>query len=116
MRNAVAYGFVYNRKDGITTICPANVNGNWRMEGNATYTLNLGKKTPLINAFSTRYIHSVDMASAEGSDVSSRSSVNNLTMGNIVKVNTEFSNGWTAGCNARCCGTMLQVPDKDSVR
>ena len=56
------------------------------------------------------------MASAEGSDVSSRSSVNNLTMGNIVKVNTEFSNGWTAECNARCCGTMLQVPDKDSVR
>lgn len=101
MRNAVTYGFVYNRKDGITTICPANVNGNWRMEGNATYTLNLGKKTTLSNAFSTRYIHSVDMASAEGSDVSSRSSVNNLTMGNIVKVNTEFSNGWTAGCNAK---------------
>ena len=86
------------------------------MEGNATYTLNLGKKTTLSNAFSTRYIHSVDMASAEGSDVSSRSSVNNLTMGNIVKVNTSFPTDGQQDVMPRCCGTMLQVPDKDSVR
>lgn len=100
-KNAVAYGFVYNRQDGITTIRPENVNGNWRIGGNATYSMNIGKKTTLSNAFSTMFIHSVDLASAEGSDVSDRSSVNNLNMANTLKMDTEFSNGWTMGLNAK---------------
>lgn len=100
-KNAVAYGFVYNRQDGVTTIRPENINGNWRLGGNATYTMNLGKKTTLSNAFTTMYIHSVDMASVEGSDVSSRSSVNNLNMANTLKMDTEFANGWTMGLNAK---------------
>lgn len=92
---------MYNRQDGITTIRPENVNGNWRIGGNATYSMNIGKKTTLSNAFSTMFIHSVDLASAEGSDVSDRSSVNNLNMANTLKMDTEFSNGWTMGLNAK---------------
>lgn len=81
--NQIANGFTFNPTTGVYTYRPGNVNGNRDMKGDANYSLSFGKDQCLKfeNIASICYIHSVDIASVEGS-----------TQGMLSKVNTSLVN------------------------
>lgn len=81
--NQIANGFTFNPNNGVYTYRPENVNGNWDLRGNANYSLTFGKEQcfKFENLASASFIHSVDIASVDGS-----------TQGMLSKVNTSLVN------------------------
>lgn len=63
--NAVASGYIYNKETGVRTVTPANVNGNWSINGNAGINLAIGKNDKWRFSQRLGYFHnnSVDLSS-----------------------------------------------------
>lgn len=76
--NQIANGFTFNPSTGIYTYKPENVNGNWDMKGDANYSISFGKEQcfKFENRVSACFLHSVDIASVEGSTQAMQSKVN----------------------------------------
>ena len=91
--NQVAYGLVFDKTSGTSTIRPISVNGNWNITGGIGFTRAFGKSDRLTfdNQFSARYSHSVDMATVEGYTESQRSIVNNTQIGDELRLLWQIS-------------------------
>ncbi len=91
--DAVATASVYDKTTGVTTATPTNINGNWNIDGRFHMNKDLDEKKRfnIANIFNAGYHHSVDMNSVAGSAVSTRSTVNNLTIGDLFVFNWEIS-------------------------
>lgn len=76
--NQVANGFTFNPNTGIYTYRPENVNGNWDMKGDAYYSISFGKWRcfEFEDRASANFLHSVDIASVDGSTQAMLSKVN----------------------------------------
>ncbi len=76
--NQIANGFTFNPTTGVYTYRPENVNGNWDIKGDANYSLLFGKEQcfKFENKASTSFLHSVDIASVDGSTQAMLSKVN----------------------------------------
>lgn len=87
-RNQVAMGLTYDRNTGIRTIQPENINGNWTLDGNLNYSRPLGAKRRWNFSTETKitYNHNVDLVSVENANHSSRSTVNNWYMSEMLKL------------------------------
>jgi len=81
--NQIANGFTFNPTTGVYTYRPENVNGNWDMKGDANYSISFGKEQcfKFENRASASFLHSVDIASVDGS-----------TQAMLSKVNTTLAN------------------------
>lgn len=79
-QNAIAMGFLYDRKTGVRTTTPANVSGNWGGSAYINFGRALGKshRWSFSTATHANYNNSVDMVGVEGMEASQRSSVRNL--------------------------------------
>jgi hypothetical protein len=80
--NQIANGFTYDPTTGVYTYRPENVNGNWDLRGDANYSISFGKDQcfNLENQASGSFLHSVDIASVDGSTEAQRSKVNTTIM------------------------------------
>ncbi len=76
--NQIANGFTFNPITGVYTYRPENVNGNWDLKGDANYSISLGREQcfKFENRASASYLHSVDIASVDGSTQAMLSKVN----------------------------------------
>lgn len=76
--NQIANGFTFNPITGVYTYRPENVNGNWDLKGDANYSISFGKEQcfKFENRASACYLHSVDIASVDGSTQAMLSKVN----------------------------------------
>ena len=76
--NQIANGFTFNRITGVYTYRPENVNGNWDLKGDANYSISFGREQcfKFENRASACYLHSVDIASVDGSTQAMLSKVN----------------------------------------
>lgn len=89
-RNEVAYGFTYNEQTGARTYMPENVNGNYRLRGDLSYTTPLDKARKLtLNTLTEGSLrHNVDLIGYEGdtSGASRRSTVNTSQLGETLRL------------------------------
>lgn len=76
--NQIANGFTFNATTGVYTYRPENVNGNWDIKGDANYSISFGKEQcfKFENRASASFLHSVDIASVDGSTQAMLSKVN----------------------------------------
>ena len=76
--NQIANGFTFNPTTGVYTYRPENVNGNWDMKGDANYSISFGSEQcfKFENRASASFLHSVDIASVDGSTQAMLSKVN----------------------------------------
>ena len=76
--NQIANGFTFNPTTGVYTYRLENVNGNWDIKGDANYSLLFGKEQcfKFENRASASFLHSVDIASVDGSTQAMLSKVN----------------------------------------
>lgn len=81
--NQIANGFTFTPTTGVYTYRPENVNGNWDIKGDANYSISFGKEQcfKFENRASASFLHSVDIASVDGS-----------TQAMLSKVNTTLAN------------------------
>ena len=82
VRHAIGQARTYDMKTGIDHLQPQNIDGNWNSNLYAHYFITPKKNRKLYFQTSTTasFAHSVDFASAYGSDVSGRSSVDNFSL------------------------------------
>ena len=101
IRNAIAMGYTYDRKTGVRTFRPENVNGNWDANADVSFFMPLDKqrKVELSNLISGNYIHSVDLVETTDAPTDRKSIVNTfrLTEKLGIKYRTEK---FTVGFNA----------------
>jgi len=97
--NMVSMGFVYDKASGVRTTKPENVNGNWYLNSNATYSRPLDKKNQLTLTSNTsaNYRNDVDLVGVTGSLISSRSTVHNLNFVEELKLNYRPSSKFQVG-------------------
>lgn len=76
--NQIANGFTFTPTTGVYTYRPENVNGNWDIKGDANYSISFGKEQcfKFENRASASFLHSVDIASVDGSTQAMLSKVN----------------------------------------
>ena len=76
--NQIANGFTFNTTTGVCTYRPENVNGNWELKSDANYSISFGKEQcfKLENRANAAFLHSVDIASVDGSTQATLSKVN----------------------------------------
>ena len=76
--NQIANGFTFNPTTGVYTYRPENVNGNWDIKGDANYSISFGREQcfKFENKASASFLHSVDIASVDGSTQAMLSKVN----------------------------------------
>ena len=76
--NQIANGFTFTPTTGVYTYRPENVNGNWDLKGDANYSISFGREQcfKFENRASASYLHSVDIASVDGSTQAVLSKVN----------------------------------------
>ena len=79
-QNAIAMGYIYNKKTGVRTTTPDNVNGNWNITGNINYTAPIDKAKRLSMSTNTasQFYNNVDLIGVEGATESLRSTVKSL--------------------------------------
>jgi hypothetical protein len=89
--NQIANGFTFNPNTGVYTYRPENVNGNWDVKSDANYSISFGKEQcfEFENRASASFLHSVDIASVEGSTQAMLSKVNTTLVNN--KMSFAFS-------------------------
>lgn len=87
-QNAIAMGTVYDKSTGVRTTKPDNINGNWNGTFNTEYTTPLDKaqKWTFNTNTGSGFYHSVDLISVEGSTANARSTVNNLSLSETLKL------------------------------
>lgn len=87
--NQIANGFTFDPKTGVYTYRPENVNGNWNMSCYGNYSMLFGKEQcfKFENNANAGFIHSVDIASVDGSAQATLSKVNTT----VVKDETSFA-------------------------
>lgn len=87
--NQIANGFTFDPKTGVYTYRPENVNGNWNMSCYGNYSILFGKEQcfKFENNANAGFIHSVDIASVDGSAQATLSKVNTT----VVKDETSFA-------------------------
>ena len=97
----LAMGYIYDTRTGVRTVTPDNVNGNWDLTGQLSYSARLdknGKFTYSTNTNAT-YINSVDLIGTETNPQSSmvngqsakRSEVHTTNINETLKLNARFS-------------------------
>ena len=76
--NQIANGFTFTPTTAVYTYRPENVNGNWDIKGDANYSISFGKEQcfKFENRASASFLHSVDIASVDGSTQAMLSKVN----------------------------------------
>lgn len=81
-------GFIYNRDIGVRTYRSDNVNGNYVINGKISCSRVLGKQQrwSISSSTNTSYNHSVDLVDVEGATSYIRSTVNNLYLGENLKL------------------------------
>ena len=86
-RNAIAMSRSYDLKTGVTTFRPENINGNWSVWSSASYSRPVKHGSHLQFGTTTEfsYHHSVDYSSIGTQPTTMRSTVHNLTVGEILK-------------------------------
>ena len=87
-QNAIAYGSTYDRETGVRVTRPENVDGNYRLDGDFTYSLPLDKAKRLLLGTQTNvnFQNSVDLARVADAPASSRSTVQTLQLGETLKL------------------------------
>ncbi len=91
--NALARARTFDRATGITTWCPANINGNWGMDSKIYYSTALlpGKALIITNTLLPAYACSADYSS--DSDIAVRSEVDNWSIRNDLTASYEIMRG-----------------------
>lgn len=76
--NQMANGFTFNPNTGVYTYRPENVDGNWDINGEGNYSISFGKEGcfRFENKACASFLHSVDIASVDGSVQAMQSKVN----------------------------------------
>lgn len=99
IENALAMGFSYDTTTGIRTTTPDNVNGNWELNADWQYERTLDKKSLLTisNTTNADYNTNVDLSSVSGSTSSNRSTVHNLYLKELLKLNYKLNKNIVLG-------------------
>lgn len=76
--NQMANGFTFNPNTGVYIYRPENVDGNWDINGEGNYSISFGKEGcfRFANKACASFLHSVDIASVDGSAQAMQSKVN----------------------------------------
>lgn len=87
--NRTAWGYVYDKTEGAKTWTPCNVNGNYDIYGNITYSqpLDRARKIMLNTYTSASFYHNVDMISDGSTPAPVRSTVKTLNLHENIAVN-----------------------------
>lgn len=87
--NDLAYSTIFNTQTGISTVQPVSVDGNWKMniDMNQMHAINQSGNLTIDNQTTFNIEHNVDMATVENSTESQRSTVNNVHVNDIIKLN-----------------------------
>jgi hypothetical protein len=103
INHAVAYGFVFDKTNGVTTTKPVNVDGNWIVNANMGYTRTIDSDNHITidNKFGTDYNHCVDMSRISGENESVKSIVRNLSLNDILKFDYRLNDKLQFGINAK---------------
>lgn len=101
-KNAIAMKLTYNRENGVRTTQPDNINGNYAINHIIYYGQALGKKQRwrIDTHTSIFYNHNVDLVGVEGATRSMRSVVNDLYLGQNLKLDYRPSNKFNIGAKA----------------
>ncbi|WP_294480666.1 outer membrane beta-barrel protein [uncultured Bacteroides sp.] len=114
-KNAIAMGLTYNRETGVRTTQPDNINGNYAINHIINYGQALGKKQRwrIDTHTSIFYNHNVDLVGVEGATRSMRSVVNNLYLGQSLKLDYRLSSKFNIGAKAECNWTYATSRRED---
>lgn len=98
-KNDNATGMVYNRANGVRTYRPDNINGNYKINGNAKFSRAIGKKKcwSFSSATSFTYNHNVDLFGVAGAIESERSTVHNRYFGETLKLDYRMGGKFNIG-------------------
>lgn len=113
IKDVVSMGFVYDRATGIRTISPENINGNWGITARCQWNKSFEKEKKF--TFDTNYMvdynTNVDVVSISGAYSSTRSSVHNMYMNEVLRldyrlnsklqVGTKIGADWTRASSHR---------------
>lgn len=92
--NAICQSMIYDKKTGVSTFRPDNINGNWNLSGGFNFSQAVDKKKRLTLTANTNagYINSVDLISVYDESGSSRSSVRNWNIGETLRGEYRLNN------------------------
>lgn len=94
--NAVAWALGFDEANGISTVQPVSVNGNWHTDASVGYSRVLDKagRWNIDNKLSAGYNHNIDMATVSGAPSSTRSVVSNWQTGDNLKLTWRPNDGY----------------------
>lgn len=102
--NAIAYGYVFDKQSGVTTMMPTNTNGNWNISCKVGYGRAIDKNEKLMFDYKLNadYINSVDLNSVAGQSTNTNSEVRNFNINNVVKFDFKVNGKVQLAAKAQC--------------
>ena len=94
--HAVAWSLTFDEANGVSTVQPVSVNGNWHTDASVGYSRALDKASrwSIDNQLTAGYNHNIDMATVASSSSSIRSVVSNWQAGDNVKLTWRPNDGY----------------------
>ncbi len=101
VQGAVAYALLFNNTNGLQTIRPYNVYGNWNLRLNldAGRAIAMQDRLTIENKLEANYLHSVDLNSLAGKEPQ-RSPVNNFNLKDVLNLSCSVSSSLKVGLTA----------------